>query len=373
MTNKSTHLLIVDDEEAHVEAIRRAFDEAGANVMIESVGTLSEYHASVQARRPDLALIDLNLPDGRAVEVLTQPPEDAPFPILVMTAFGNQQIVVEVMKAGALDYVVKSPAAFALMPRTVEQALREWGLLQNHRSAEKARQESEAALQCILGSTADGILAVDNKGKVLKANRQFAKLWRIPQAVLDSGDDQALLNGILDQLSDPEAFLEKVRRLYGTAELDTDTLFFKDGQVFERYSAPLMMGGALAGRVWSFRDVTERKRAEAAIQASEQQLQTYLDNAGDAIYVVAIATGRIRNCNARACHDLGYSRDELLNLCTTDIEARVPVEEVAAIHQEEHAACAGKLDEPINGTAGGVGLAGPGSHLDQGAAAAVAE
>ena len=133
MKNGSLHLLIVDDEEAHVEAIRRAFSMGGIGVTIETARTLEEYRACIAARTPDLALIDLNLPDGRAIEVLTAPAADAPFPILVMTAFGTQSIVVEVMKAGALDYVVKSPAAFTTLPHTVERACREWKLLQGHK------------------------------------------------------------------------------------------------------------------------------------------------------------------------------------------------------------------------------------------------
>ncbi|MCX6873725.1 MAG: response regulator [Verrucomicrobia bacterium] len=142
MNTEHLYLLIVEDEEAHVAAIRRAYEASVAAPEIHSVATLREFDASVQARPPDLVLMDLNLPDGLAVEVLTHPSADAPFPILVMTAFGNQQIVVEVMKAGALDYVVKSPEAFAAMPQTVERALREWKLLQQHKQAEAAQLQS---------------------------------------------------------------------------------------------------------------------------------------------------------------------------------------------------------------------------------------
>lgn len=123
-------LLIVEDEAAHVEAIRRAFDLAATKPDLRVAGTLREYREMIAASPPDLALVDLNLPDGRATEVLTHPPENAPFPILVMTAFGSQQIVVEVMKAGALNYVVKSPEAFAAMPQAVARGLHEWQLHQ---------------------------------------------------------------------------------------------------------------------------------------------------------------------------------------------------------------------------------------------------
>jgi two-component system cell cycle sensor histidine kinase/response regulator CckA len=143
MKNECLHLQIVEDEAAHVEALRRAFDQAGVKTDIHAAGTLREYRELIAAHPPDLALVDLNLPDGRATEILTHPAADAPFPILVMTAFGNQQVVVEVMKAGALDYVVKSPETFAAMPKTVERALREWRLLQQQKRAEETLRTSE--------------------------------------------------------------------------------------------------------------------------------------------------------------------------------------------------------------------------------------
>lgn len=141
------HLLIVEDEVAHVEAIRRAFDLAVTKPDIQAVGTLREYRERIAAQPPDFALVDLNLPDGRATALLTHPAADAPFPILVMTAFGNEQTVVEVMKAGALDYVVKSPESFAAMPQTVERALREWQLLQQHKRAEVEIRELNLSLE----------------------------------------------------------------------------------------------------------------------------------------------------------------------------------------------------------------------------------
>jgi PAS domain S-box-containing protein len=146
MNSGCLHLLIVDDEEAHIEAIRRAFSATGLETDIRVADSLSAYRNCIAVQPPDLVLIDLNLPDGRAVEVLTAPAEEGPFPVLVMTAFGNQEIVVEVMKAGAMDYVVKSPATFATMPRTVEQALREWKLIQSNRRAEEALRESQIFL-----------------------------------------------------------------------------------------------------------------------------------------------------------------------------------------------------------------------------------
>ena len=79
------------------------------------------------------------------------------------------------------------------------------------KQAEAALRSSESQLQATLESTADGLLAVDNNGKVIKANRNFAELWQIPQSLLERYDDKALLAFVLEQLSDPEAFLERVQ------------------------------------------------------------------------------------------------------------------------------------------------------------------
>jgi PAS domain S-box-containing protein len=146
-------------------------------------------------------------------------------------------------------------------------------VITERKRAEEAARAAEMLLRATMEAVADGILAVDARGAVVFTNARFADLWRIPHEIADSRDDAQLLGFVLDQLEDPAAFLAKVQALYHSAEGSVDTLCFKDGRVFERWSRPLLMNdGAIAGRVWCFRDVTERKRAEESRLEMERRM-----------------------------------------------------------------------------------------------------
>jgi hypothetical protein len=113
---------------------------------------------------------------------------------------------------------------------------------------------------------------------VTSFNRHFVELWRIPESLIAARDDQQLLQFVLDQLLDPEGFLAKVRASYQTPDkCFKDELAFKDGRVFERYSQPQRIGDTVVGRVWSFRDVTERRQAEAKLTAQLDELSRWHD------------------------------------------------------------------------------------------------
>jgi|GEM_PF-611171 len=156
------NILLVEDDPAHASAIRRGLQTALPDVEVRVAGTLAAYRQTVAARPPDIAIMDLNLPDGRAIEILTSPPETAPFPVVVITSYGNEQVAVEAMKAGALDYIVKSPEAFDIMPCTVERARREWDLLMERKRAEEARKHQIAELEKALAKvkTLSGLLPI---------------------------------------------------------------------------------------------------------------------------------------------------------------------------------------------------------------------
>jgi two-component sensor histidine kinase len=145
--------------------------------------------------------------------------------------------------------------------------------------AEDALEKSLSLLKATVESTADGILVVDKNGRVETSNQKFMEMWRIPPSLAKSGEDSLLLDFVLSQLKEPRKFLDKVNKLYSQASAESfDVLDFKDGRTIERYSKPQKIKNRIVGRVWNFRDVTERKQTEK-VKAAVYKISEISNNA----------------------------------------------------------------------------------------------
>jgi PAS domain S-box-containing protein len=134
-------ILLVEDDSSHVAAIQRSFQDAPENYRLESVDNLHDAREAIKRLKPALVITDYRLPDGDGSYLASLANEN--FPIILMTAKGNEQIAVQVMKAGVQDYVVKSAEAFVHMPETVNHSLKAWALVLARKQAEEALRESE--------------------------------------------------------------------------------------------------------------------------------------------------------------------------------------------------------------------------------------
>jgi DNA-binding NarL/FixJ family response regulator len=195
MGKPSLRLLLVEDEPAHAAAIQHAFAAGADETQIEVVRTLEEFHRHNADRLPDLALLDLNLPDGKAVDVLTSPPEAGPFPIIVMTSYGNEQLAVQAIKSGALDYVVKSPETFAEMPHIVARTLREWTLLTERREAAAAQKLLIAELEEALSKvkTLSGLLPICSGCNKIRDDKGY---WSQVEGYIQEHTDAQFTHGL---------------------------------------------------------------------------------------------------------------------------------------------------------------------------------
>ena len=132
-------------------------------------------------------------------------------------------------------------------------------------------------LNASLEATADGILVVDMQGRITSYNQNFMNMWNIPQDLLESGENKTAIKHVLPQLKNPEEYLDSIQELEEhPARESFDMIEFNDGKIFERYSKPQQIGDSVVGRVWSFRDITDRKHAEEKLVASLQEKEVLL-------------------------------------------------------------------------------------------------
>jgi PAS domain S-box-containing protein len=139
------------------------------------------------------------------------------------------------------------------------------------KQAEEKLAQSLAVLRATLDSTTDGIMALNQEGIITQFNTKFAEVWNISPAILATRDNNQILAVMFRQLKHPDAHFSTLIEMYEHPEAESfDLIEFQDGRIVERYSKPQRIGGNIVGRVWSYRDITERRRYEAELQAAKE-------------------------------------------------------------------------------------------------------
>ena len=170
-------------------------------------------------------------------------------------------------------------------------------------------QSKTAFLEAQTNATIDGILVVDANGRKLLNNQRFAELFNIPEKVLAEEDNRKTLEYVVSLTKDPEAFLAKVKRLYKHRdEASRDEIELKSGMILDRYSAPVVgKEGVYYGRIWTFRDITERKQSEDVLQ----QLSMAVEQSPVSV-VITDPQGAISYVNEKFTEVTGYRAEEVL-------------------------------------------------------------
>jgi PAS domain S-box-containing protein len=263
---EAIRVLLVEDNPSDAHLVRSFLQQAERpRVTLVEAARLDEALLRLGEQRFDAILLDLFLPDARDLDALDPVRQAAPdTPIVVLTVHDEDELATRGVRAGVQDYLIKERLDPEALLRSLRYAIERQRLM-------AWMEHTSSLLRAALGATADGILVVDAEGRLASYNQQFARMWGIPQPLLSGDDDGALLAFVRDHLRDPDSFAERVRALYADPEAEGfDTIELRDGRTFERYTKPQRIGGEVVGRVWSFRDATERLRLQEQFLHSQK-------------------------------------------------------------------------------------------------------
>jgi PAS domain S-box-containing protein len=344
VSNGTLRILVVEDEEAHAELICRAFDEgSGKRYVVNVAHTLQEARDYLEKSKADLVITDLLLPDGKGTDLFSDHEHNGHAPLIVMTSHGTEQVAVEALKKGALDYVVKSDTAFLDMPRIADRALREWGHIKERERAEEELRAREEELAAIYENAPLLMLLVDSDRKVRKANAAAATFADRPAAdMVGLSGGEALR--CLKSLDDPNGCgfgLECQECRVRNAVMDT----LESGRNLYQLEAslPFAVGGTRKDvhfllsttrvhvrqqpmALVSVLDITARKRAEEALKESEELFRAIFDNRHVVMIIVDPESGKICDASPGACKFYGYSREEIKTKTVFEMNVDPPEE-----------------------------------------------
>jgi PAS domain S-box-containing protein len=168
-----------------------------------------------------------------------------------------------------------------------------------------------AMMHATLESTTDAILVTDEANYVREFNEKYVNLWGIPPHMMVSAHASELWNYVSAQLKDPPGFLARIHEIVASAAPETfDVLQLKDGRVFERNSAIQLIKQRNVGRVWTFRDITQRTRAQDALANEKSVLEKIASGASLPTVLDVLVRGvEAQSCDGMMCTVLVFDED----------------------------------------------------------------
>lgn len=259
--------------------------------------------------RPDLVLLDLDVPDGAAC--LREAARLHPgVPVILLCGDDGEDGALEALRQGATDYVLRN--RLRRLPSLVRRALAEAREVAARREAESANARLNALLRAILDATSEGILVGDLAGRITTYNRKLMSLCGIPEYILATLEMDKVIQFLVDHFQDPGAFMEEVRHLGAQSDRETQGLLrsLEERQI-EGAGRPYRLGGETVGRVFSFRDVTDRERSAERLKLVINAQRPFLDAAVDAGLVLWHESGGALALSEAAKPMLGLEERDL--------------------------------------------------------------
>jgi PAS domain S-box-containing protein len=274
MGRHPNHVLVIEDEEGHAELIRRGFTSYQQDFHLTFAGSLLDARNRINKNPPDLIIADWLLPDGKGIEILPSDREAITIPVIILTSHGNEELAVEMMKAGVVDYIVKSESSFKELPHIAQRALRDWGNIVQRKRAEDALRESEERYRILTDAAHDAIYTLSPEGVVTFVNSGGAALIGMPP--------EKIVGLSLESLYDPEIaqeFRENLDKVISTKRpVRYDEKFWHENQdqitwLDAQLVPQLGPDGSVVRVIGISRSITDRKQAEMLLKRFNVELE----------------------------------------------------------------------------------------------------
>jgi len=322
MMDDSIHILLIEDDPAHAELIKRAFEDRGDRSRLTIAHTLEEAGIQIKKFRPTLIIADWRLPDGDSSALLAENYYSPAPPVIIMTSYGSERNAVDAIKAGALDYIIKSSESMTDMPHIAERAIQQWkGLLEQERM-QQALADREAQFRLLAENSSDIISRHDTHGTFLYVSPACLNiLGYAPEELIGQSflsyihpEDANYLQELLSSSSwdDPTVAIPYRARIkngeYIWLETTARIIYNQENKVVEIQA--------------SSRDITERKESQVALQRAHQSLQEAYDKTIEG-WVLALDlrdreteghTQRVTEMTVRLARELGYPEEEIVHI-----------------------------------------------------------
>lgn len=322
MLDDPVRILLLEDDPAHAELIRRSFEERWDAAHLRVAETLAHARAAIQEFNPTLIIADWRLPDGDSHELLSAESSAPTPPVIIMTSYGSERHAVEAIKAGALDYIVKSSESMADMPHLAERAIKQWQAILEQKRMQQALAESEAQFRLLAENSSDMIsrhrpdLSMIYVSPACRTILGYEpeEMIGIPVLQFIHPDDT---DTILARLSNSEVERSPRPTAYRALHRDGRYIWLETTirRIFDA-------DGILVEFQASSRDITERREAQLALQRALAEIRDAYDKTIEG-WVVALDlrdketeghTKRVTELTVRLAMELGCSDEEIVQI-----------------------------------------------------------
>ena len=314
-------ILLADDNPDHVQLITEIlYLELKAEV--ESVTKGEECLKKVIKNGYDLLLLDYLFPEISGLDILKEIIKKGnALPIIMLTGYGSEKVAVEAMKAGAIDYIVKSEDGFQSLSLAVIKAIEKDQL-------KKKLRQSEEKFKNLFESASDAIIYLDSFGRILDANIQAVEVFGVSKPeVLGK---QLIRLGVVPP-REIRAFLNSFADILAGREVIQDVCIKnKKGQeiALECSASLTKTDDKVTGVMFIARDITERKRAEEALRESQKRFQALTETTSDFVWEMD-ANGVYTYCSPQINELWGYKPEDMIG--RTPFDRMIPEDREHAI------------------------------------------